>query len=311
MPSSYFYRPTGFDDAKSVISNNEPLKNNINGISDPDEFLKYLLEENNIYNNMESDIRSIREFLASKKNNERMNFMYEQSQGRNDVNPEKVQAFVDPTRSSDAFIISNTGNRPQDVSDVNYRITLRNSDNIKQEDVESFIQTFQQEALKRGTYIRCKIRFEQSDGVIFYVDKNNLLETVKILEDLKDDKVYGTGVLNAIKSFGSPQPFSATIGNSPYYAIAMHGVEPTSRLKSSLGGGLLRTFNEYMDDCLELTYNKLLMKYGNDASKISASEFYKEMVAYHTNRMGVGEVIPLWMNNRIYDDLNNKLSKTK
>ncbi len=67
MPSSYFYRPTGFDDAKSVISNNGPLKNNINGISDPDEFLKYLLEENNIYNNMESDIRSIREFLALKK----------------------------------------------------------------------------------------------------------------------------------------------------------------------------------------------------------------------------------------------------
>ncbi len=232
--------------------------------------------------------------------------MYEESKSRNDINPLTLQYSVDSTKSDDSFVISNTGNEPGKVSDINYRITLRNSDTLKEEYVLSFIQTFQSEALRRNIYAKCKILFEQSDGIIFYVDKNNLLETAKLLEDLKDENTYGHKVTNAIKNFGDPQPFSATISDEPYYAIAMHGVESNSKLRATRGGGLVKTFNGYMDECLEFIYNKLLAKYGNDINRINVDEFYKELINYHKNRMNVGEEIPLWMNNRIYDDLYSK-----
>lgn len=255
---------------------------------------------------MERDKKNIQKFLECEKNNLYRNFMYEESKAENNVNPLNVQYSVDSTKSSDAFIISNTGKEPEQVSDINYRITLRNSNNLKEEDVLSFIQTFQSEALKRNIYARCKILFEQSDGIIFYVDKNNLLETTRLLEDLKDENTYGIGVTNAIKSFGNPQPFSAILSDNSYYSIAMHGVESNSKLKTTLGGGLVKTFNGYMDDCLEFVYNKLLTRYNNDINKINIDEFYKELITYHKSRMDVGEEIPLWMNNRIYDDLNSK-----
>jgi hypothetical protein len=282
------------------------VKNHLENVYDPNELLEILYDENSLYNNMGKDLKSIQEFIEGKKNNKYREFMYEESTAKNNVNANLIQSYVDPTRSSDAFIISDTGNMPEEVSDVSYRVTLRNSDGLKNEDVLSFIQAFKNEAQKRETYIRCKVRFNESDGIIFYTDKENLLETVKLLEDLKDEKTYGPNVTNAIKNFGKPQPFSATLGDDSYYSIAMRGVESNSRLKSTLGGGLLRTFNEYMDDSLEFAYDKLLSKYGNDPSKINAGELYKEMITYHANRMGVGEAIPLWMNNRMYDDLNSK-----
>ena len=310
--TSGFHKPTGFQSGGNIqpqiiADNTRLVKRDLNNVYDPNELLEILYDENSIYNNMGRDLKSIQEFINGKKSNKYREFMYQESAARNNVNAEFIQSHVDPTRSSDAFIISDTGNTPEAISDVSYRITLRNSDNLKNDDVLSFIQAFKNEAQKRETHIRCKIRFNESDGIIFYTDKENLLETVKLLEDLKDEKVYGSNVTNAIRNFGKPQPFSATLSEDSYYSIAMRGVEPnSSRLKSTLGGGLLRTFNEYMDDSLDFAYNQLLSKYGNDANKINAGELYKEMITYHANRMGVGEAIPLWMNNRMYEDLNSR-----
>ena len=65
-----------------------------------------------------------------------------------------------------------------------------------------------------------------------------------------------------------------------------------------------------MDSSLETIYNDLLPKCGNDASKINVDEFYRSLVARHQERMNTGEIIPLWMNNRMYDDLDsNKLAR--
>lgn len=293
---------------KELGSNNRLTKTNIG--NNPTEFLQMLYEKNSIEKNMEKDKKSIQEFIDAKRSNKYKNFMYEESKAKNNVNPLEVQYAVDSTKSSDAFIISNTGNPPEKDSYVNYRITLRNSDSLRQEDVLEFIKTFKKEAEKRNTYIRCKVLFEQSDGIIFYADKNNLLETVRILEDLKDEEEYGSKVTNAIKSFGNPQPFAATVDDSSYYSIAMHGVESNTTLKSTLGGGLVKTFNSYMDSSLETIYNDLLPKCGNDASKINVDEFYRSLVARHQERMNTGEIIPLWMNNRMYDDLDsNKLAR--
>lgn len=292
---------------KNKSFNSRLVRSNIDDISNSTELLEMLYNQNSIYNNMSRDKKSIEDFLNSKKNKKYENFMYEESSAKNNVNSLEVQRSVDSSKSSDAFIISDAGNKPQNVSDVNYRITLRNSNSLNNEDILAFIQTFKNEALKREIYVRCKVLFEQSDGIIFYVDKDNLLETAKLLEDLKDTDTYGEKVTNAIKNFGNPQPFSATLNDNSYYSIAMHGVKPeSSRLKSTLGGGLAVTFNGYMDECLRVTYNKLLKKYDNDINKINVNEFYKEMITYHANRMGVGEAIPLWMNDRMYDDLNSK-----
>ena len=333
MTNNLFHKPNSYDDRVVIIpspkksllhippeldstNNIQPSETNINArllkrdiddIKDSDEFLELLSEENSIYNNTERDLKRIQEFINAKKNNNIDSFMYKESYGENSVDGWLIQTSVDPTKSSNAFIISNTGNLPESDSIVNYRITLRNSKNLVTNDVLAFIQAFQNEAKQRKTYIRCKVIFEQADGIIFYTDKENLLETVKILEDLKNEQKYGANVINAIKNFGRTQPFAATLGDDAYYSIAMRGTEPkSSRLKSTIGGGLSETFNEYMNDILNQAYNHLLSKYNNDANRITATELYDEIIAYHTQRMGVGETIPLWMNNRIYQELKSK-----
>ncbi|MBQ6285862.1 MAG: hypothetical protein IJK67_06135 [Bacilli bacterium] len=288
------------------VDSGRAMINNIDFIMDSEELLKLIFDKNSISNSKEKDKRSIQRYLDGKRTNQYKEFMYQESKGKNDVNPDMIQEVIDPTKSSDAFIISDAGVEPENVADVNYRVTLRNSNNLRNEDVLAFIEAFQNEAVKRKIYIRCKVRFEESDGIIFYVDKNNLLEIVKLLEDLKDEKKYGKKVLNAIENFGNPQPFAAILGEDGYYSIAMHGAEPyNTRIKSSLGGGLIHTFNQYMDICLDYVYGILMNKYRNDSSKITVDEFYKELIAYHKKRMGTEEEIPLWMNNRIYNEINS------
>ena len=65
-----------------------------------------------------------------------------------------------------------------------------------------------------------------------------------------------------------------------------------------------------MDQCLDYTFNKLLLKYRN-TKDIKPIEFYDELMSYHSQRMGIGEDIPLWMNNRIYNELNISNKKIK
>ena len=179
-----------------------------------------------------------------------VNFMYEEAVASNDVNPLQIQYSVDPTKSADAFIISDAGIAVPSTF-LNYRLTLRNSPNLKNED-ESIYKIYVETI--------CKVLFEMSDGIIFYVDKNNLFGVVKLLEDLKNREVYGNKVANAIKNFGHTQPFSATLDDDSYYSIAPHGFEPpvNSKIKSTLGGGLIHTFNSYFDEAMQKIYKKVL-----------------------------------------------------
>lgn len=313
MKDNYFYIPGDLDDnpkseTESAKNRRATTERTLEDGYDPDELLEIIYDKNGIYNNRERDLKSIQEFIEAKKDNQYIHFMHLQSLGeKNNVKPYLVQYSVDPTRSSDAFMISETGSKPENDYSVKYRITIRNSDRLRNEDVLAFIQAFQKEAKNRGTYIRCKVLFNDSDGIIFYTDIDNLSKTIKILEDLKDESKYGSKVTNAIKNFGGPQPFSATLSNDSYYSIAMHGAEPKStKIKTSLGGGLFRTYNEYIDDILDEAYNHLYTKYNGDKNRITPEELYNEMIAFHTSRMGTEEAIPLWMNNRIYEDLKSK-----
>ena len=224
MKNNYFYIPGDLDEpqkATSRIAENRRVttERTLEDEYDPDELLEIIYDENSIYNNRDRDLKSIQEFIDSKKDNNYIHFMHLQSLGENNnVDPFTVQYSVDPTRSSDAFIISQTGSKPENDYSVKYRITIRNSDKLRQEDVLAFIQAFQKEAQSRETYIRCKVLFNDSDGIIFYTDIDNLSKTIKILEDLKDESKYGSKVTNAIKNFGGPQPFSATLSNDSYYS---------------------------------------------------------------------------------------------
>ena len=319
--SDLFYRPIGFDDEgpnngkfKNVLrrptdldstSEKKPIDVNYN---DPNEFLDYLYHNNGVNSNYARDIRSIQRYLEYKKNNSGTNFLFEESIGYNDINPVAIQNAVDTTNSSDMFTISDSIEmKPESARTVNYRISLRNSDSIKTDEMIEFITTFKREANRRKLYIGCKVLFDSSDAIVFYVDKNNLPGTIKLLEDLKDGRTYGEKVSKAINSFGHVQPFSATLYDESYYSIAMHGAEPVDpRIISTRGGGLINTFNEYIDYALEDIYRKLLTKYNNDASRILPEEIYNCLLKYHQARMKTDEPIPLWMNNRIYKELNEQ-----
>ncbi len=318
-----FYRPTGFDEKNNNNENKfknllkrptgfdqEPKNKELNEtiFDDPNTFLEYLYSRNNTYSNYERDINNIQRYLEYRLNENDADFMYNETKIHDNVNSKAIQFAVDETKSSDAFNISDSKNmRPESFSKINYRITLRNSPYLKTNELIEFIKAFKKEANNRDLFVNCKVLFEASDGIIFYVDKNSLPGAVKLLEDLKNESVYGTQVSNATKSFGDIQPFSATLSDDSYYSIAMHGVEPDNpRILSTRGGGLINTYNGHMDNCLKYVYDKLLAKHNQEPSKIKPNEMYESLIEYHQRKMKVDEKIPLWMNNRIYTEIKEK-----
>ena len=183
-----------------------------------------------------------------------------------------------------------------------YRITMRNSSNMNPHDAISYINTLVEEANKRGLNLRAKNYWEQ-DAFILYLQKGDLLETVKMLEDLKDSSKYGTEVSRATQSFGAPAPFGATISDTPYYTVTMsHYEDKHNNILSSTYGKAGDTFNGYIGSVFKNTYDKMLEKYNGDTSKITVDEFYDFMYEEHKKIMNIqrDENIPFWMNERNY-----------
>ena len=138
--NNLFYRPTDLD---------ESVNDDIN-YEDVDLFLKMLYEKNDIKNSKPRDINYIKQYLDGKKIYGYRNFMYEEAKSKNDIDVVSLLNEVDPSHSADAFVISNSGIEPDKFNtSLNYRITLRNSSNLKNEDVLEFIKVFKEEANKR------------------------------------------------------------------------------------------------------------------------------------------------------------------
>ena len=195
-------------------------------------------------------------------------------------------------------------------ANFDYRVTIKNSSKLNYEDATAFTKTLFEELEKRGVGFAYKNHWE-SDAIILYVDENQLLDTVKVLEDLKDGTKYGQSVVNAINNFGLPISFGATISSNPYYGISMaHGegrYGVVSKIKTSWGNvGEGATFNVYTQSVLfKNAYDNLLSKYNGNVDAITVDEMYDEILKLHREYMfgkGSTENIPLWMNRRNYID---------
>ena len=195
-------------------------------------------------------------------------------------------------------------------ANFDYRVTIKNSSKLNYEDATAFTKTLFEELEKRGVGFAYKNHWE-SDAIILYVDENQLLDTVKVLEDLKDGTKYGQSVVNAINNFGLPISFGATISSNPYYGISMaHGegrFGVVSKIKTSWGNvGEGATFNVYTQSVLfKNAYDNLLSKYNGNVDAITVDEMYDEILKLHREYMfgkGSTENIPLWMNRRNYID---------
>ena len=195
-------------------------------------------------------------------------------------------------------------------ANFDYRVTIKNSSKLNYEDATAFTKTLFEELEKRGVGFAYKNHWE-SDAIILYVDENQLLDTVKVLEDLKDGTKYGQSVVNAINNFGLPISFGATISSNPYYGISMaHGegrYGVVSKIKTSWGNvGEGGTFNIYTQSVLfKNAYDNLLSKYNGNVDAITVDEMYDEILKLHREYMfgkGSTENIPLWMNRRNYID---------
>ena len=286
---------------------------NLDEIKDSDELIAKLMNKNSLSANEKRDKMMIQRYLEFR------------SLGINSMHYHcpQLNANMDIRKAiqySDEAGVMVSGHERQYASEelasrgkFDYRITMRGSSEMVTDEAIAFANTLVSEANKRNLNIYMKDPWTH-DAVILYVDKEELLNTVRLLEDLKDASKYGDKVSMATKHFGPTITFGAVISDNSYYGISMahselrYGRGP-SKLVGSYGGGFGSTFGSYMEDeCLDKAYNQLLKKYNGDVDKITASEMYPLVVKLHREYMlgsDATDDIPLWMNRRNYFDAKN------
>ena len=284
-------------------------KINIDEIKDSDELISKLLVTNSLANNEARDKAAIARYLRLRSMG--INGMHHYLPPLNpNMNVNKAVKYGD----EGGIIIS--GREKKYLSEelrtrgkFDYRITMRGSSEMVTGEALAFTDTLVAEANKRNLTIRMKDPWTH-DAVILYVDKEDLLGTVKMLEDLKNTNKYGKLVSDATKHFGDSIAFGAVIGDNNYYGISMahseleYGRGP-SKLMGYYGGGFGNTFGSYMEsECVDKTYDYLLNKYNGDVSKITIDEMYDGIVRrHHKYMMGSYDTdLPLWMNRRNYQE---------
>lgn len=305
---------------RNIILEEVSKKKNIdiNNVHNTDELLNELFECNSLIMNEIRDKKSIADYLEKKKKG---NKDYMRCPFKN-VNVDLDFLYKNTFNDNGSGIQISGKERKLSPSEqrvrgcFDYRITMRNSNDITTEEAISFINTLVSETNRRGLSLRAK-NYWEADAFILYCDKEYLYETVKLLEDLSDSNIYGETVSNATKHFGALQPFSASLRNDSYYGISMAHSElaygDETKIKGSYGA-FGDTFNGYIEKALDNVYAKLCGKYNGNADMIDVDEFYNELVKYHKKYMlgGVNKDIPLWMNRRNYVEymLNSNKNQT-
>jgi hypothetical protein len=287
---------------------------NLSLVSDSDELISKLVNSNSLYANESRDKESIARYIELRKMGFRSMHYYFEGAGSNmDVSKASRYDGGAVISGEEHFTQEELKNRGK----YDYRITMRGSSKTSTEEALAYVDSLIREANNRNLNLRMKDQWAH-DAVILYVNQEELLATVKMLEDLKTDTSYGTLVQDAIKHFGPVMPFSATISKDSYYGIGMAHSEgqygkTESKLRGFYGGNYGNTFGGYVEDiCLEPTYDSLLAKYNGDASKITVDEMYNGAVNRHKMYMlgNTNENIPLWMNRRNYTDYKNMKRKS-
>ena len=286
---------------------------NLDEFRNSDELIAKLMITNSLVANEKRDKMMIQKYLELKSHGiKSMHYYFPQPNANMDI--KKAVQYGDES----GIMISGHEKQytPQELSSrgkFDYRITMRGSSEMVTEEARAFTNAVVKEANRRNLNIRMKDPWTH-DAVILYIDKEELLETVKMLEDLKDIDKYGELVSGATKHFGPTIAFGAVVNDDNYYGISMahselrYGREP-SKLMGSYGGGFVSTFGRYIEDeCLDKVYNELLVKYNGDISKITVDEMYPMVVKKHREYMlgdKANDNIPFWMNRRNYLDAKN------
>ncbi len=286
----------------------------LSSIRSSDELISRLVSTNSLFANEERDKKSIERYLELRNMDILSMLYYFEGPGDN-------MDLAKASRYDGGAVISGEEHFTQEQllsrGKYDYRITMRGSNKISTEEALAYVDALIREANNRKLNIRMKDQWTH-DAVILYVNQEELLSTVRMLEDLRNDTSYGTLVQDAIKHFGPIMPFGATISKDSYYSIGMAHSEGefgkvSSQLRGSYGGNFGNTFGGYIEDtCLAPTYDSLLAKYNGDASKITVDEMYNGAVNRHKMYMlgNTNENIPLWMNRRNYTDYKNMKRKS-
>lgn len=305
---------------KFKLEREVPNRNiDLNSIKNSHELLEKLLKTNSLAMNEARDKEAIKIFLLHMELNLGSPHYYFPNKNKN-MDYSKACKYGDESGmqisgSKSAGRSSNMDNR----GNWDYRITMRGSHFTTPEEALAFTDTLVQEANKRGLNIRMKDPWTH-DAVILYINKDELLDVVRMLEDLKDESKFGSLVSQAIKHFGPTMAYSARVSDDSYYGISMahsegeYG-EEGSRLKGSYGGNPRDTFGSYIEKmCLMPAYHELYNKYFGDISKISADEMYERVIRNHKKYMlgfpFAEEDLPLWMNRRNYQEFMEEKKKT-
>lgn len=289
----------------------------INNDIDSIELLINLCQQTNSFYGKQAAIEDIKKFLEFKKYSNssfmysyQLNFKDRSNVIRNTFNDEGSGIQISGTEKE--YTKEELSKRGK----FDFRITLRNSNEITDEEAIAFIKTLVSEANDRKLNLRAKNYWEQ-DAFILYCDMNDLGGTVKLLNDLANNKKYGELVNSATKHFGEKQPFSVAPNANSYYGIAMAHCELPYNQKpmflSTTYGQAVDTFNGYIDTALNTVYSQLSNKYNNDKTKINAEEMWRELNNYHKKYMVGNEAsnsnIPLWMNGRNYKELKENIAE--
>ena len=219
-----------------------PAKVDLKQIHNSDELLDALYDSNSMKNNEARDKKIVQKYLDAEKAGKRTeDFMFQQ--GHTNYNVGDV--IVDNTVHTDSWgsVISGDPHyytsaelKAMGRGQADYRITFKNSTEITADEGIAFVNTFVEEANKRGLNLTAKNLWE-SDALILYLEQSELADTVELLEDLKSNPKYGKLVNDATKHFGEVQPFSATVGEDSYYGIAMGQQEPSAYWSKYNNGG--------------------------------------------------------------------------
>lgn len=299
-----------------VIEKNGLINSNINidMLSSSDELIEELMKRNSISNNEIRDKEAILNYLNLR--NSGFNSAHYYFEGNNsNMDTAKASKYGDEA----GVMISGVERRysPEELSmrgKFDYRITMRGSNKMTTEEALAFTDTLVREARLRHLNVRMKDPWTH-DAVILYVYQDELLEVVKLLEELRNSHKYGDLVESATNHFGKIIPYSATVNDEAYYGISMAHSElryndSPRRLMGSYGGGFGDTFGSYIENvCLNKTYDELISKYHGDKNKITVNEMYQGLIIKHKNYMlGNSESdIPLWMNRRNYMDAKKNI----
>ncbi len=191
-----------------------------------------------------------------------------------------------------------------------YRITFKSDVELTTDEAIAFVNTLIEEANREGLALRAKnaaVGSGESDFLILYLDEENLGKTVDLLERLKDGQKYGELVSNATKHFMASQPFTATVGENPYYGVSMANAGRNSASTISFSNRPISTFNQWIDILVERAYSSLIDS-GLTPDTITANSLYNEMLKLHSGYMGSSNSeIPLWMNASNYNETINQL----